>query len=98
MLALSVPGGEVFGRINDYHDSFASSSNLPLKSSEDIFVLLAKQELSPGKTSLKGRNQMFRLWRIAAFAFFVILLLAALSRAFIIICNLKSKEFYTYKS
>ncbi|MDR0623923.1 MAG: hypothetical protein LBG10_05780 [Treponema sp.] len=88
VLMFCVPGGEFFGNLNEFRDFFTVSQGLPLNGSGDVLFLFAKQPLPFGQTVLKGRNQFQRFCRIAFFALFMLLLLAALSRVFICICKL----------
>jgi hypothetical protein len=99
VLMFCVPGGEYFGNLNEFRDSFAASHDLPLNGSGDVIFLFAKQQLSLGQITFKGRNQLQRFCRVAVFALFMLLLLAALSRAFICICKLfrfSARLFFEY--
>jgi hypothetical protein len=91
-LVFCVPGGEYFGTVNEFRDSFAASQNFPVTDAGGTLFLFEKQDLPFSQIVLKGRNQFPRLCRMAVFLLFL-LSLAALSRSFICICKLF--RFYT---
>jgi hypothetical protein len=95
VLAFCVPGGEFFGYTTNFHfrDFLVVSHGIPDDGSGAVFFLFSEQTFPLSRTYIRGKNQLPWFYQTAVFALLMLLLLAALSRAFTCICKLF--RFYT---